>query len=149
MRVRTLFIGLAKARIRRIVSSIEEASQASLVTSRAGISDGNLSELIAASDAVFVGRDQEERNLTRLLGDIRKHHTNIPVVLTYESEPDGKSFMLSGKFDCWLFSDSDHLGRTLTPAEIGEALAGGTDSRTIEQRLFEVSRSAGPCSTGV
>lgn len=154
MRITALFIGLAKARVERIASSIEKVSEITLVTSRAGGSTGdlagrNLSELISVTDAVFVDRDREDMELERLLGSIRECQTEMPIVLVYESEPDGKCFMLANKFECWLFSDSDHLERTLTPSELGEALAEVAEKRAVERRLFEISLSSGPCSTGV
>ena len=60
MRVRALFIGLAKARASSIVSSIEKVSEVTLVSSPARGSDGKLTELISKSDAVFINRDQKE-----------------------------------------------------------------------------------------
>jgi hypothetical protein len=148
LRVRALFIELAEARVRSIVSSVEESSDITISTTLVGGSKGALAELLDRSDCVFVNRGQKESKLIRLLETVRRCRADIPVVLTYGTEPDGKSYLLANRFDCWLFSEKDHLQRTLTSAEIGEALRERTKDVAVEQRLLEVSLCAGPCSTG-
>jgi hypothetical protein len=148
LRVRAVFIELAEGRVRSIVSSIEESSDLIISSKLARGSSEALGGILNRSDVVFVNRNQKESNLTTLLGSIRQRRADIPIVLVYASEPDGKSYLLANRFDCWLFSEKDTLQRTLTSAEIGETLADRTRDAAIEQRLLEVSLCAGPCSTG-
>ena len=148
MRVKALFVELAEARARTIVSSVERSSDVTISITLASGSKVAFAELLDKSDVIFVNRCQRESKLIRLLETVRRCRPGIPVVLIYETEPDGKSYLLANRFDCWLFSEKDRLQRTLTSAEIGEALAETIQDVAIEQRLLEVSLCAGPCSTG-
>ena len=148
MRVNALFMALTEARIRSIVSSIEKSSDVIIRTTLAGGPHEALGNLLNRSDVVFVNRGQKESKLIRLLESLRQCRADIPIVLVYACEPDGKAYLLANRFDCWLFSEKDRLQRTLTSGEIGEALADRTQDAAVEQRLFEVASCAGPCSTG-
>jgi hypothetical protein len=148
LRVRTLFIGFTKARIKSITSSIEGSSETILVNTRTKDLDASFGELAGKHEAVFIDRDLDEARLVRILEDVRACRPDIPIVLVYGCEPDGRSYLMANRFDCWLFSENDRMDRTLRPAEIGDALAGRSSDSDIERRLFEVSLTAGPCSTG-
>jgi len=146
VQVRAGFIGFSQARTRSVTAAIEGASKITVepVTVRdtwTGDEPGEMS-------SVFINREMDEKELARWLETIRDVSADIPIVLIYGSEPDGKSYLLSNRFDCWLFSEKDRLERTLTAAEVGGALANEAPDSAFERRLFEVSLSAGPCSTG-
>ncbi len=146
MQARAGFIGFSQARTRSIASAIEGASEIAIepVIVRDTWTDGELGEV----SSVFINREMDEKELARWLETIRDASADIPIVLVYGSQPDGKCYLLSNRFDCWLFSEKDRLERTLTAAEVGRALANETPDSAFERRLFEVSLSAGPCSTG-
>lgn len=140
------FIGLSQARIRSITSAIEGASD--IAIEPVMVRDAWNGDQPGEMGSVFISREMDDQELIRWLETIRKASAEIPIVLVYASQPDGKSYLFSNRFDCWLFSEKDRLERTLTAAEVGKALASGTPDSAFERRLFEVSLSAGPCSTG-
>lgn len=146
MQVTAGFIGFSRSRIEDIATAIKKASGVSLEPVRVSAADGigRLEEV----DAVFISREIEEIYLTRWLETLRDATSDMPIVLVYDSEPDGKCYLYANRFDCWLFSENDRLGRALSAAEIGRALWRGAPDSAFERRLFEVSLSAGPCSTG-
>lgn len=146
MQVRAGFIGFSEERTWSIVSAIEDASDT--VIESIALRDTWTGDGPGGIGSVFVNREIDELELKRWLDNIRDVSVDIPIVLVYGSEPDGKSYMLSNRFDCWLFSEKDRLERTLTAADIGKALADGEPDSAFERKLFEVSLSAGPCSTG-
>ncbi len=146
MQVTAGFIGFSQPRIRNIIEAIRGAANTAIEPVRLSAAD-SVGKLEAV-EAVFISRDIEEAYLTRWLETIRGASPEIPVVLVYESEPDGKCYVLSNRFDCWLFSENDRLDRALSAADVGRALKHGATDAAFERRLFEVSLSAGPCSTG-
>jgi hypothetical protein len=140
------FIGFSQHRIRSIVSAIEGSSD--ICIEAAEMPDTWSGEMPGEIRSIFINREIDEKKLTRWLEGVRDVSAEMPLVLVYGSEPDGKSYMFSNRFDCWLFSEKDRLERTLTAPEIGRALAAEAPDSAFERRLFEVSLSAGPCSTG-
>jgi hypothetical protein len=146
VQVRAGFIGFEQARIRSIVSAIEGASE--IEVQPFAVSDPWTAGRPQGICSIFINREIDEEELNRWLETIRDDSVDIPIVLVYGSEPDGKSYMLANRFDCWLFSEKDRLERTLTASEVGKALADDAPDSAFERRLFEVSLSAGPCSTG-
>jgi hypothetical protein len=146
VQVRAGFIGFSEQRTSSIVSAIEGASDT--VIEPVALRDDWTGKGAGGIGSVFLNREIDDQELNRWLDAIRDDSVDIPIVLVYGSEPDGKSYMLSNRFDCWLFSEKDRLERTLTAADIGRALADGEPDPAFERRLFEVSLSAGPCSTG-
>ncbi len=146
MQARAGFIGFSHARTRSIVSAIEGASETAIEP--VIVRDTWTGDEPGEVSSVFINREMDEKELARWLETIRDVSADIPVILVYGSQPDGKSYMLSNRFDCWLFSEKDRMERTLTAAEVGRALANETPDSVLEKRLFEVSLSSGPCSTG-
>jgi hypothetical protein len=146
VQVRAGFIGFTQARIRSIARALEDASD--IVIEALEVRGPWSGDRPNGIGSIFINREIDERELNRWLDTIRDVSVDIPIVLVYGSEPDGKSHMLCNRFDCWLFSERDKIERTLTAADIGKALADGEPDSEFERRLFEVSLSAGPCSTG-
>ena len=146
MQVRAGFIGFSQPRTRSIVSAIEGDSEIAIEPLK--VRDAWTGDESGEMSSVFINREMDDTELNRWLETIRDVSEYIPIVLVYGSQPDGKSYLLSNRFDCWLFSEKDRLERTLTAAEIGKAIADEAPDSAFERRLFEVSLSAGPCSTG-
>jgi hypothetical protein len=139
-------MGFSEKRIRSITSAIEGASKT--VIEPVVLRDTWTDEGPRGIGSVFINREIGDQELGRWLDAIREVSAEIPIVLVYGSEPDGKSYVLSNRFDCWLFSEKDRMERTLTASDIGRALSDGEPDSAFERKLFEVSLSAGPCSTG-
>ena len=148
MRLKTLFLGLSRERVQSVVSSIEAASSLSMGVTVCCDPGEKLAELVSSCDAVFINRHLDDSTLDLSLSTIRKHRDAVPVTLVYESEPDGNAFLLAKRYACWLFSETDRLRRTLTPAEVGEALLRESAKDETQKRLMEISLCTGPCSTG-
>jgi hypothetical protein len=148
LRLKALFLGLPRARVKRVISSIEAASAISIGATMCDDPGEKLGELVCGSDAVFINRHLDGTRLERSLSEIREHRDDVPVTLIYESEPNGEAFLFATRYDCWLFSEMDRLGRTLSPAEVGEALLRKRSRGETERRLMEISLCTGPCSTG-
>jgi hypothetical protein len=148
LRLKTLFLGLPRERVKRVVSSIEAASSLSMGVTVCCDPGEKLGELVSSCDAIFINRHLDDSTLEISLSTIRRHHDTVPVTLVYESEPNGKAFLLAKKYDCWLFSEMDRLERTMTPAEVGEALLVRSAKDETHKRLMEISLCTGPCSTG-
>ncbi|MFH1313168.1 MAG: hypothetical protein ABIJ00_08045 [Candidatus Eisenbacteria bacterium] len=148
MRLKTLFVGLPRARVQKVVSSVEAASSLRLGVTVCSDPGDRLGELVSRCDAVFMNRHIDDARLDLSLSAIREHRDDVPVTLVYESEPDGKAFVFARKYDCWLFSENDRRNRTLTPAEVGEGLLRESARDETKKRLMEISFSTGPCSTG-
>jgi hypothetical protein len=149
VKLRAVFVGISPARSKGIVSAIGAASDAELTAVHLKAPGTALRAATGeAFDAVFINCDLEESQLRTWIGASRKSDPKQPIILVYRSEPDGRAFSIASRYDCWLFGDEDRIGRTLSPAELGEALLRGAAERSIEHRLMEVSLSAGPCSTG-
>jgi hypothetical protein len=149
VQLKALFLGFTHKRVKRITSAIEaaveEVSIAATVQKRPG---ARMTAQLEDAHAVFVSRDLEDDLLERTLETVRDRRSDIPIALIYDSEPDGKAFLLANKYDCQLFSELDRLGRTLAPWEIGELLLVRLAAAEIERRLMEISCCSGPCSTG-
>lgn len=148
MRLRSLFLGLSDSKLASVASSIEAASSVDLITLRCDEQNKRLDEAVYECDAIFISRHLKDTGLERRLRTIRKHRPEVPVVLVYDNDVDGKAFLFARKYDCWLFSDADRLGRTLTPVEVGAALLKRCDEQQVEKRLMAISLCSGPCSTG-
>jgi hypothetical protein len=97
---------------------------------------------------VFVNREVKESRLAWLLDHIRERHPEIPIVLTYGTEPDGKAYLYANRYDCMLFSETDRHGRTLNARELAETLRRRLLDSDVTRKLMELSMSSGPCSTG-
>jgi hypothetical protein len=148
MKIRAVFIGSTKRAIDQIVECIEAASSIEIDAVKRECTCRDLRAVVAASDAVFVDRAVETRSIEKVLRLIRQHCSDIPVVITYQDEPDGRTFVLARRYDCLLFSPKDKLGITLTPAEVATALEESLSAACAEQKLMEISLCTGPCSTG-
>jgi hypothetical protein len=148
LRLKVLFLGLPRARVKKVVWSIEAASSLSMGVTVCCDPGEKLGELVRNSDAVFIDMGLGDANLDLALSTIREHRRDVPVTLIYESEPSGRAFHLARRYDCQLFSEMDRLHRTLTPAEAGRALLKRSAKCETERRLMEISLSTGPCSTG-
>jgi hypothetical protein len=133
--------------MRSIVSSVKKGSKLTLTAVVSSESEDLSHGALERCDAVFINREIKEARLIGALETIREYPLEIPVVLTYEAEPDGKAYLLANRYECLLFSEMDRLKRALTPADIGEALREKTlDDMT--RRLMGISLCSGPCSTG-
>jgi hypothetical protein len=148
LRISSIFVGIPQARVKTIVTSIEKASEVVFETIPVNHAETKLESLLKQAQVVFLNRHLAQHRLTKILEDIRRASPDLPVVLTYQADPDGDTYLLAARFDCWLFSETDRFGRTLTPAEIGEALKERAANDLLQRRLMEVSLCAGPCSTG-
>ena len=147
MRVKVGFIGFSEAGAEQVKYVIESASNAVL---EAVVLEGSVGDMAGVRDSfggIFIAGDLDDSDIEARLKTIREQ-SSLPVVLTYQSEPDGRAFVLARRFDCWLFGENDDTGRTLSASELGEALGRSAAQRSIEHRLMEVALSAGPCSTG-
>ncbi len=148
MQLRTAFVGVSPARSKRVISAIRAASEAELTAVHLSGQDNRSRWLREELHAVFIDHNLEDAELEAWLGMVRRSNPSLPVILIYQSEPDGRSFLLANRYDCWLFGEADRMGRTLSPAELGEALIRSAAERSVEHRLMAVSLSSGPCSTG-
>jgi hypothetical protein len=148
VKLKAAFVGISPARSKGVVSVIESASEAELTATHLTGPSGTGKRPGDDFDAIFINRDLKESQLQDWLRAVRQGDPGLPVVLVYRSEPDGRAFLLAKKFDCWLFTEDDRMGRTLSPAELGTALVRKAEERSVQHRLMEVSLSAGPCSTG-
>jgi hypothetical protein len=148
MQLRTAFVGVSSARSKRVISAIRAASEAELTAVHLSGQDNRSSRLTDEFHAVFIDRSLKDAELEAWLSTVRRSNPGLPVILIYQSEPDGRAFLLASRYDCWLFGEADRMGRTLSPAELGEALVRSAAERSVEHRLMAVSLSAGPCSTG-
>jgi hypothetical protein len=148
LKAKMLFVGLDPQRVQSIVSSIEEHSDIEIATETAcGLELDGRGRLLDRA-AVFISRDLEEPRLPHLLESIRQMHFDIPIVLVYEAEPDGKAYLYANKYDCLLYSEMDRVGRTLSAKELAGELEEISRENDISRKLMELSLSAGPCSTG-
>ena len=148
MKIRAVFIGSTKRAIDRVVRCIEAASCIEITVVEHDCTCRDLRAVVMASDAVFINRAVETRSIEKMLRLIRQNCNDIPIVITYEDEPDGRAFVLARRYDCLLFSPQDELGITLTPAEVATALEESLSEACAEQKLMEISLCTGPCSTG-
>jgi hypothetical protein len=143
-----LFVGFGQRRVQSVVSSIEAASGLKIDAATASELDAENTVDLGSFRAVFVNRGMKESRLLRVLEHIRERHPEIPVVLTYGTEPDGKAFLYANRYDCMLFSETDRHGRTLNARELVDVLNEESLESDINRRLMELSMSSGPCSTG-
>jgi hypothetical protein len=148
VRLKALFIGFSHERVKKVVAAIEAAAEITIAAAAHRRLSPKVAKQLDDFHVVFVNSGLEDRVLAGALTTIRKCHSGLPVALVYGQEPDGKDFLLANRFDCQLFSELDHLGRTLTPNEIGEELLMRLAGAEIERRLMEISCCTGPCSTG-
>jgi hypothetical protein len=148
MTMRAAFIGFPQARIKRITSALERAGSPRLEVT-AGVRPGeNAADQTRRPEIVFINAEAGHRELTQTVEGVRLGNARMPVVLVYGAEPTGKLFDLARRYDCWLFGESDHLGRGLTADEVAEALGEKLEAGQMRSRLMQVSMSSGPCSTG-
>jgi hypothetical protein len=148
LKISLLFIGFTKARLRSIVSSIQEVSDLRIDTVTASGMGRSGGPCPGSHRAVFVNRDLKETRLVKVLEAGRDNPRGIPVVLVYGDEPDGRDFLYSNKYGCLLYSESDRFGRTLTASELAETLEAGSPDDELTRKLLELSLSCGPCSSG-
>ena len=144
---RVLFVGFERRRVRSIVSSIETASGWKITAATCGIEQENSVDS-ESFEALFVNREVRESQLVRVLESVRNRHPEIPAVLTYGAEPDGKAYLYANRYNCMLFSEMDRFGRTLTARELAETLQEVSLNGDVTRKLMELSMSCGPCSTG-
>lgn len=134
--------------MKRIICALERAGSPRLeVVAGARGSEGP-ADKVCRPEVVFVNADAGGRDLARTVEGIRLGDPRMPVVLVYGAEPTGKLFDLARRCDCWLFGESDSLGRGLTANEVAEELADRFEANQMRSRLMQVSMSSGPCSTG-
>lgn len=148
MRVKVGFIGFSEAGTERVISVIEAASNAILEAAVLKGPAGGIGKITESFDGIFIAGNLDNSEIEVWLKPIREQFPGLPVVLTYQSQPGGRAFLLASRFDCWLFGENDDTGRTLSAAELGEALGRSAAQKTVEHHLMEVALSAGPCSTG-
>jgi hypothetical protein len=148
LKISLLFIGFTSARLRRIVSSIEQASDLRISSHAVSGTRGSGEACPGSYQAVFVNRDLKQDRLIDVLEAVQGNPRIVPVILVYGNEPDGRDFLYSNKYGCLLFSELDGFGRTLTAAEVAEALAESLPDDELTRGLLELSLSRGPCSSG-
>jgi len=148
LKISLLFLGFTKARVRSIVSAIEGASTLEIDPVMASGIRGFGGQCPGKHRAVFVNRDLKQDRLTKVLEAVRANPGEIPVVLVYHKDPDGRDFLYSNKYGCLLFSECDRFGRTLTAAELAERLTEASPEDDLTRKLLELSLSCGPCSSG-
>ena len=148
MKSKMLFVDLRQERVRTIVTSIETASDLKIASTATSGLDPDSHENLEDCLAVFISRDLKESRLVQVLDFLSENHPEIPVVLTYGAELDGRAYLYARKYDCLLFSEKDRFGRTLTAGELAEALQKRSPQSDVTRKLMELSMSCGPCSTG-
>lgn len=148
MNLRTVFIGFPKTRAKRIVESLARSANLEMDVRLADDAGEDEADLASRLDVVFVSTEIGWRRLGPWVEQVRRDNRSVPIVLTYGREPDGWTFQISSRYDCWLFSDTDCLGRGLNLDELGEALRVGVKTGEIKSRLIDISACSGPCSTG-
>lgn len=148
MQIAALFIGLEESRVSEITTSIQKPCDITIQATSSDYPHRRLKALLEDMDVVFVNRNVKDSKLVQLLERIREYAPDVPIVLTYGSEPDGNAYLYSNKFDCWLFSEKDRLGRTLTAEDLAQGIVRQTSDRRLGKMLMELSLCAGPCSTG-
>jgi hypothetical protein len=148
MKFNALFVGLSRARVKKLVSSIETASSLTMGVTVSYDPGEKLGDLVSSCDIIFIGTRLENTRIELSLKTVREHRDDLPVALIYESEPNGNAFLFARKYNCYLFSETDRDQRTLAPAEVGEVLPNQSAGGETEQRLVEISLCTGPCSTG-
>jgi hypothetical protein len=148
MRCKALFIGMAKTRVKQVVSSVERSSSLTMGVTVCHDPGERLGELLSGCDVIFMGMTLQNGRTEQLLKTIREHRDNVPVALVYESDPSGNAFLFAKKYNCMLFSERDRHQRTIAPAEVGEELLKNSARDETERRLMDVSRSTGPCTCG-
>jgi hypothetical protein len=146
--LKMLFVGFEQRRVRRLASSIEAASRLKIYPATASRLDAENVVDLDSFGAVFVNRGMKESRLLRVLERVRERLPEIPVVLTYANEPDGKAYLYANQYDCMLFSETDRHGRTLNARELADVLKEGLPDSDVTRRLMDLSMSSGPCSTG-
>jgi hypothetical protein len=148
LKSRILFIGLRQARVSDIISSIEKVSDIRIAATTIPNPSGSSTQQLDTYDAVFVSRDLKQNRLVGMMEAIRDAHPDIPVVLIYAKNPDGRAFLLSSQYNCMLFSELDRLGRTLTSSELAESLHKSSQQNDLTRKLMDLTMCCGPCSTG-
>lgn len=148
MKLRTVFVGFSKSRAKRISEALERSANLEMQVTVTDDAGEDQAELASRVDAVFVGTEIGWRRLGPWVEQVRGNNRSVPIVLTYGQEPDGWTFQIASRHDCWLFSETDHLGRGLNPDELGEALRTRVEAGQMRSRLIDISACSGPCSTG-
>lgn len=148
MNLRVLFIGFPKTRAKRLVEALARSANLEIAVTASDDAGENEADLASRLDVVFVSTEIGSRRLGPWVEQVRRDNHSIPIVLTYGREPDGWTFQISSRYDCWLFSETDCLGRGLNPDELGEALRARVETGEIRSRLIDISACSGPCSTG-
>lgn len=148
MNLRTVFVGLSRTRAKSIVEVLERSANLRMHASIADDAGEDEADLASRLDVVFVSTEIGWRRLDPWVEQVRRTNRSVPIVLTYGQEPAGWAFQLASRYDCWLFSETDRLGRGLNPEELGEALGVRAEAGEIRTRLIDISACSGPCSTG-
>lgn len=148
MKLRAVFVGFSEGRARQVAEALERSASIHIQVKVADDAGEAEAELAGRLDAVFVCTEVGWRRLGPWVEQVRETNRSVPIVITYGQEPDGWTFQIASRHDCWLFSETDRLGRGLNPDELGEALRANVEAGEMRSRLMEISSCSGPCSTG-
>jgi hypothetical protein len=148
LKSRSVFVGFSRNRARRISEAIRQSAGFDMQITVADDAGETEAELASRLDAVFVNAEIGWRRLGPWVELVRGNNRSVPIVLTYEQEPDGWAFQIASRHDCWLFSETDRLGRGLNTDELGEALRDRAEAGEVRSRLIDIASCSGPCSTG-